>query len=257
MQGKNAINLLQSVDSTNNYAMRQVHEGMAEHGMAWLARQQTVGKGQAGRQWESTAGENILMSILLDTSELLLQDQFSLSAAMASACHAFINSYARKNVYIKWPNDIYWNDSKAGGILIENIIQGQTWKWAAVGLGININQTVFPAHLPNPVSLRQITGSHYPVSQIAEELHQKVLFYFRQLTGGNGRAILHYYNSALYKRGQAIQLKTNSRAITATLKGITIEGRLLIEETEEEFNYDDIKVVWEAPTYPPPTGNVI
>ena len=92
MQGKNRINLLQSVDSTNNYAMRQVHEGMAEHGMAWLARQQTAGKGQHEKTWETTAGENILMSIVLDTRPVLLQHQFTLSATIAAACHAFINS---------------------------------------------------------------------------------------------------------------------------------------------------------------------
>lgn len=244
MQAKNLINLLQFVDSTNNYAMRQVHEGMAEHGMAWLAKQQTEGKGQPGKQWETTAGENILMSIVLDMKMISLQQQFHLSAAVASACHAFVNSYAGKNVFIKWTNDIYYNDSKAGGILIENMIQGQAWRWAVVGLGININQVVFPAHLPNPVSLRQITGLHYPVEQMAEELHQKVLFYFQQLTGGNQQPILHYYNHALYKRDQSIRIHIDTRSITATLKGITDEGKLLIQETEEEFNYDDVRVEW-------------
>jgi BirA family biotin operon repressor/biotin-[acetyl-CoA-carboxylase] ligase len=249
MHAKNLINLLQFVDSTNNYAMRQVHEGMAEHGMAWLARQQTAGKGQAGKQWETAPGENILMSIVLDTKTISLQHRFTLSAAVASACHAFVNSYAGKHVFIKWPNDIYYNDSKAGGILIENVIQGQTWKWAVVGLGININQVVFPAHLPNPVSLRQITGLHYSVEKMAEELHQKVLFYFQQLVGGNQQPILHYYNHALYKRERPIRIHTDGRVITATLKGISEEGKLLIEETEEAFDYGDVRLEWEtAPT---------
>jgi BirA family transcriptional regulator, biotin operon repressor / biotin---[acetyl-CoA-carboxylase] ligase len=244
MQSKNLINLLQFVDSTNNYAMRQVHEGMAEHGMAWLAKQQTEGKGQHGKQWETTPGENILMSVVLNTKMVLLQHQFGLSAAVAAACHAFISSYAGKNVFIKWPNDIYWNDSKAGGILIENVVQGQTWDWAVVGLGLNINQTDFPANLPNPTSLRKITGLHYPVEQMAEELHQRVLFYYQQLIGGNRSAILHYYNNALYKRGQPIRLHTDNRSILVTLKGISEEGKLQIEETEEEFEYNNVRIDW-------------
>lgn len=244
MQAKNRIALLQSVDSTNNYAMGQVHAGMAEHGMAWLARQQTAGKGQHQKSWESNTGENILMSILLDTRSIPIQYQFGLSAAVASACHAFVNGYAGKGVCIKWPNDIYWRDSKTGGILIENIIQGQTWKWAIVGLGININQTDFPEHLPNAVSVRQITSLHYPVAQMAEELYQKIMFYFQQLINENRQAILHYYNNALYKRGQLIQIHTNSRVITGTLKGINEEGKLLLEETEETFDYGNVRLTW-------------
>ena len=84
----------------------------------------------------------------------------------------FFNFYAIDETSIKWPNDIYWRDRKAGGILIENILQGKKWKFAIVGIGININQTLFPASLPNPVSLKQITGKTFNVVELGKRALQ-------------------------------------------------------------------------------------
>jgi BirA family transcriptional regulator, biotin operon repressor / biotin---[acetyl-CoA-carboxylase] ligase len=241
---RNEITILESVDSTNNYAMGQVHAGVAAHGKAWLALEQKQGKGQLGKEWKTAKGDNITMSTVLDTSALSIQQQFKLSATVAAACHAFVKSYAGDNITIKWPNDIYWNDRKAGGILIENILQGQNWKWAIAGTGMNINQTSFPEHLPNPTSLSVITGDKYIIKELANELHQKILFYWQQLAGGNWELIYHYYNSFLYKKGEPIHLETGNKEIVATLKGISEDGKLLVAEADEAFDYGKVKVDW-------------
>lgn len=239
-----AITILESVDSSNNYAMAQVHAGVAVHGQAWLALEQIQGKGQQGKEWKTAKGDNITMSTALDTTAQLVQQQFRLSATVAAACHSFVKHYVGEDVFIKWPNDIYWNDRKAGGILIENILQGQTWKWAIAGTGININEAQFPAHLPNPVSLYQITGQQYAIEELAEILHQRILFYWQQLTGGNWELVHHYYNSNLYKKGEVVQIQLDSRSLIATIKGISEEGKLQIAETEEEFAYGSVQIDW-------------
>ena len=157
---RQSFTVLASVDSTNNYAMGQVHAGLAKHGEAWFAREQHSGRGQRSKQWVTQPGENIILSTVVEPF-LLIQQQFALSAAIALACHRFFSKYAGEETKLKWPNDLYWRDRKAGGILVENVLKGQDWKFAIAGMGININQTSFPDHLTYPVSLKQITGKTF------------------------------------------------------------------------------------------------
>jgi BirA family transcriptional regulator, biotin operon repressor / biotin---[acetyl-CoA-carboxylase] ligase len=180
---------LQSVDSTNNYARQLIHaaalpdrQDVAKHGMAVFSHTQVAGKGQRGKTWDSEKGSNIALSILIKPQGISINHQFYLSACAAVAVHEFFTTYAGDETKIKWPNDLYWQDRKAGGILIESLIGGQKsetrssgpvvskWKWAVVGIGININQTNFEG-LPNPVSLKQITGKSFEPLVLAKELY--------------------------------------------------------------------------------------
>src|SRR5688572_2022740 len=162
--------ILSSVDSTNNYAMARVQAGLAQHGAAWFAHEQTAGKGQRNKHWLTNPSENILLSVVLQPFTLTASEQFLLSASVALACCDFYKNYAGEETSIKWPNDLYWRDRKAGGILIENNFRGSEWVFAIAGIGININQTSFDPALPNPVSLKQITGKNFNVIQLAREL---------------------------------------------------------------------------------------
>lgn len=102
---------------------------------------------------------------------------------------------------IKWPNDIYWGDRKAGGILIENVISGtKNWKWAVIGIGLNINQTIFSPDLPNPVSLQQITGKKYNILEIANEICIVLDKNFRQVVNGDAKELFKKYRDQLYKK---------------------------------------------------------
>ena len=167
---------LSTIDSTNIYAMAQIKEGMAKSGSCFRADYQTHGKGQHGRVWESSKGQNLLCSYILelktlDTSKIWAPtDQNGFSAAIALGIRAFFDTYTNGDTKIKRPNDIYWRDRKAGGILIENQLKGTEWTWAVVGIGININQTVFSPEAPNPVSLKQITGRDWDILSLQEAL---------------------------------------------------------------------------------------
>ncbi|RYF81428.1 MAG: biotin--[acetyl-CoA-carboxylase] ligase [Chitinophagaceae bacterium] len=106
---------LQQVESTNNYATGAVHEGMAQHGMAVFAHHQTKGKGQHNKTWISDAGKNIAMSVVLQPPGLSLSQSFLISMATAVAVNSFFATYAGSETKVKWPNDLYWRDRKAGG----------------------------------------------------------------------------------------------------------------------------------------------
>jgi BirA family transcriptional regulator, biotin operon repressor / biotin---[acetyl-CoA-carboxylase] ligase len=242
------FNILNSVDSTNNYAMAKVHAGLANHGDAWFALQQTSGKGQRGKKWMTGNGDNIALSIVLKPAPLFISMQFRLSAAVALACHKFFSKYAGEATSIKWPNDIYWRDRKAGGILIENVIgpaapsTDSSWKYAVVGIGFNINQTSFEPSLANPVSLKQVTGRQYVPVILAKELLQLVLEYAELACNEPFDILLEQYNQLLYKKNQVVQFKKNDTELNCTVKAVTADGKLhCIHQTDEYFNFGEIE----------------
>lgn len=234
--------ILDKVDSTNNYAMAMVHAGMATHGMAWFAREQTAGKGQRGKQWVGKQDQNIALSIVVKPVELLATQQFFLSAAVALGCFDFFSKYAKEQTAIKWPNDLYWRDRKAGGILIENVVKGKNWNWAVIGIGININQTEFDDGILNPISLQQITGNRYDTIVMAMELHDCVMQRIGELNTKIFKEMLAEYNLHLFKKDCAVSLKKGSVRFETTVKGINEQGQLVCEDKIERiFNWGEVE----------------
>jgi BirA family biotin operon repressor/biotin-[acetyl-CoA-carboxylase] ligase len=238
---------LQSVDSTNNYALAQIHAGLAHHGMAFFAHEQTRGKGQRGKQWLTDKSANIILSLVLSPSVLGVGSPFQLSACIAVATHRFFSRYAGDETAIKWPNDIYWRDRKAGGILIENIFTGDKWTWAVVGIGLNINQATFPAGLPNPVSLKQITGKQHDAVALARELCADVEQISPYLSAENFTALLKIYNQHLYLIHQKAKLRQGNRVFEALIKGVTQTGELVANHgIDETFSVGQVE--WLLPS---------
>lgn len=239
--GKTFIEL-QSVDSTNNYAMALIHEGLAQHGLACFTHEQTAGKGQRGKNWVAEKGANIAMSIILQPMGLLQTEIFQLSACIAVAVRHFLSNYAGDEITIKWPNDIYWCDRKAAGILIENIFSGNKWSWAVAGIGININQTQFPAELPNPVSLKQISGKQNDILSLAKELCQIIDQHYSRLSAKGFKEILEDYNQHLYLKNQKTRLRKETRVFEALVKEVTASGELITNHgIDETFSFGQVE----------------
>ncbi len=232
--------ILDTVDSTNNYAMGAIHEGLATHGKCWLAREQTAGKGQRGKSWAMEKGKNIAMSLVLEPGRLQITNQFHLSAAVALTCFEFFNTYTGSETKIKWPNDLFWRDRKAGGVLIENVLQGKNWKWAVVGIGININQTKFDTFLNKAVSLKQITGQSFNVIDLAKELHALLMKY---LSGKEtAEIIMEQYNEHLYKLNNKVTLKKDGVKFDTVIKEVTPQGRLItVDAVEHAFDFGEVE----------------
>jgi BirA family biotin operon repressor/biotin-[acetyl-CoA-carboxylase] ligase len=235
--------ILPSIDSTNNYAMRQIQAGLASHGTTWFAREQTAGKGQRGKSWITTANQNIILSTVI-TPGLLPTRQFWLSATVALACYDFYKKYAGDETRIKWPNDLYWRDRKAGGILIENVFRGAEWLYAVIGIGININQFAFDPLLPNPVSLKQITGKDFDAAEMGRTLCQALETRYQALQTGGIDAIMQQYQQVLYKLHQPVTLKKGVILFETTIQGVSDTGRLLTKDViEREFDFGEVEFV--------------
>lgn len=234
---------LNRVNSTNIYAMEQLQAKMAEHGAAFFADLQTQGKGQMGKQWASEPGQNLLLSVILNTAQLNMGHQFALSAATALACYDFLSRYIPSELTIKWPNDLYWRDRKAGGILIENQISGGIWTYAVAGMGININQTDFAGIHKKVVSLKQITGENHTPVELAKVLCKDLERRYQQLLGHSGpEHILADYNAVLYQKDQAVKLKKDNIVATYTIHGVNHKGTLLASAgLPYEFSHGSIE----------------
>lgn len=221
--------------------MQQLQNGAAQHGAVWFAYDQTAGKGQRGRVWYTQPGQNIAMSTALATNGLAVSAQFYLSAAIALACRDTVAKYAGSETCVKWPNDVYWNDRKAGGILIENIIRGNNWQWAVAGTGLNINQTAFGDNTGRAVSVRQITGKTLDIIATAKELCANIELRYNQLFTSR-ETIMRDYNAVLYKKDKTVRLKKDSVAFDAVIKQVLPDGRLQVEGAAwDAFNFGEIE----------------
>ena len=237
---------LNEVDSTNNYAMRQVQAQMAGHGATWITMNQNAGKGQRGKAWNSEPGKNIMMSCVLEPVFLSIDNQFLLNITVALGCFDFFNNHT-DNVSIKWPNDIYWKDRKAGGILIENILHGKEWKYSIAGTGININQTFFPENLPNPVSLKEITGKTYDVIGLAKDLCKCLNLRWKQLRSGKDNDLFNDYLSNLYKKGETVTFKKNNQLFEAVVAGVNKNGELILDTGQQTTTHAFGSIDWILP----------
>jgi BirA family transcriptional regulator, biotin operon repressor / biotin---[acetyl-CoA-carboxylase] ligase len=231
------------VESTNNYATGALHAGLAQPGMAVFAHYQTGGKGQRHRQWLGESGKNIALSVILQPPGLALSQAFLLSMATAVGVHRFFSFYAGSECSVKWPNDLYWRDRKAGGILIESLVQGSEWKAAVVGIGININQTQFEALSTKAVSLKQITGKTYEPVLLAKELCRYLSDAYTLLHRLPDE-VMEQYRRHLYKRNETVRLKQGSRVFEAVVKDVTVLGELVVAHgTEERFGVGEVEWV--------------
>lgn len=231
-----------SVDSTNNYAMAQLRKGFAQHGTAFFAHEQMQGKGQQGKVWLSEKNTNLILSIVIDTTLLQLSQQFLLSMCMALAAHDLFSKYSGHDTFIKWPNDIYWRDRKAAGILIENIVTGNKWQWSVAGIGININQTTFDDQLTKAVSLKQICGKTLNPVALAKELCLMVEVRYRQLITGKTNLIIAEYNHLLYQRHSFVNLKKENISFKGFINLVDEFGFLCIgDPVYQKFSHGEIQ----------------
>ncbi|MEO9144140.1 MAG: biotin--[acetyl-CoA-carboxylase] ligase [Ginsengibacter sp.] len=236
------ILVLDSVDSTNNYAMALIRRGEMKGKKAVFAMEQTQGKGRRGKQWESRKGDNIILSVPLQMQWLPISRQFELSVAVALGCRDLITKYVSENVFIKWPNDLFINDSKAGGILIENVLKGTLWQWSVIGIGLNINEEGFETYSLQATSLKNTTGQTYNVLELAEELYDSIFNRIESLQAGNFEKLLQEYNEHLFAGGKKVKLRKQNIVFETTITGVTSSGELVTTDTlQRKFKVNEVE----------------
>jgi BirA family transcriptional regulator, biotin operon repressor / biotin---[acetyl-CoA-carboxylase] ligase len=231
--------------STNSQASIMLKEGLAAQGCVIYTDYQTTGKGRAGNKWESEKGKNLLFSIILIPNFISPEDQFLISMAISLGVCDFTDSHFLESK-IKWPNDIYINDDKIAGILIENSILGGTVENTIAGIGVNINQIVFPPSVPNPVSLSILTGREYDRKACLEELITCLGRRYEILMSGKPEQIRRDYLSHLYRLNEWHFYRSGGKQFRGIIKGISVFGKLIVEDDNAratEFDFKEIEYV--------------
>lgn len=159
--------ILPAVHSTNTYVSQNA--GALPIPCVVRAVEQTAGRGQRGNTWEAEPGLNLTLSFHLRPEGILPREQFAVSEAIALAV---CDTLAHYNIpaRIKWPNDVYVDDRKICGILIEHSLYGMEIRHTIAGIGLNVNQNRFVSDAPNPVSMTQLTGRSYDLDEVADIL---------------------------------------------------------------------------------------
>ncbi|MFN5248507.1 MAG: biotin--[acetyl-CoA-carboxylase] ligase [Bacteroidota bacterium] len=239
---------LSSVDSTNDEARRYIQAGIAVPGLAIFTADQQKGKGHRGKTWEAATDHSLALSILIKPDFLTVQQQFLLSALIALGTRAWLATQVATDQFrIKWPNDLYWNHQKIGGILIENIVtSGGEWNWAIVGIGINLNQDQFPSDLPNPVSLFQLNGKKSEPATAAKSLCASLSDFFQSAMNKDEQKILEQYQQFLYGSGELCSFSRAGVSFQAIPLGVTPQGELLLDRIEKPIQHGELE--WKIKT---------
>lgn len=214
--------------STNSELKLLQQKKLLPEGAIVKADYQTHGRGQAGNTWFSERGRNLLFSLLLYPNFIKAKKQFIISRIVALAIKKVLDQYM-EGVSIKWPNDIYWNDKKIAGMLIENNLLGQQISSTIVGIGLNVNQDEFPLELLNPVSMKQITGIEYDRDELLTSFIREFFLLYGSLQQGNEAKIERKYMNQLYRRENYHWYEDKDGRFEGKIMDVLSTGHLVLE----------------------------
>ncbi len=208
---------------------------------------QTAGRGQKGNSWESEDGKNLTFSLLLKHPPVKARDQFYLSEASALAVVEALTALAGDGFTVKWPNDVYWQDKKICGMLLENSLDGSDIATCIVGIGLNVNQERFVSDAPNPVSLFNITGQEHDLESLLKRVCSRIEQLVNTLDDATAREQLHrQYMAALYRNDgqQHLWEDAAGHRFMASLAGIAPDGTLTLHHedgTRHDYLFKEVK----------------
>lgn len=236
------LQIIDKTPSTNQFLLNQLADAGLASGTGVATFDQFDGRGQKGNKWLSEPGKNISYSLVIKPDFIPARNQFLLSEFVSLTVKGLLDEFT-KDITIKWPNDIYYKNSKIGGILIENKLEGSLISYSVIGIGLNINQISFPVELPNPISLSQITGETYDLQALAEKLHRRLITAFDHLSTDNESDIRKYYLNSLYRRDGFHRYKDGNGTFKARIMDINAHGQLILETEEGAAREYDFKEV--------------
>lgn len=219
----------ETVTSTNDVALEEIKSGKAVHGTVIYAGEQSNGRGQQGNKWVSSYDKNLTASIILYPKSLKATSQFIISKIVSVALVNLLSEYTT-GISIKWPNDIYAGDDKIAGILIEHSIKGDSLESSVVGIGLNLNQSIFSSDLPNPVSLGMITGMEHNRETILSELCRHIDSLYHMVGKGNFKPVDTAYRTHLYRCDKYCDYRVKGLVIKGRIEGVDEFGRLLLQD---------------------------
>lgn len=219
---------IDETDSTNRW-LRDYALSQPEGDYVVVSEYQTAGRGCGTNSWESERGKNLTFSLLIHPTEITADCQFRISEAVSLALCETLDGYVTdRQVSVKWPNDIYVDDCKICGMLIENRLRGRLMTDSIIGIGLNVNQREFFSDAPNPVSLVQLLGHEVALEPLLQAFLQKLEPMLQMDPETLGKA----YRERLYRREGEHEYRDGKGLFRAKLLNVLDDGRLVLLDTE-------------------------
>jgi BirA family biotin operon repressor/biotin-[acetyl-CoA-carboxylase] ligase len=225
---KNSL-FVPQIQSTNAFLWEMLRKERLQEGFVVYTDFQTAGKGQIGNSWESEARKNLLFSMVLYPQKIPLDQLFLLSQFVSLGIKKALDKYV-EGISVKWPNDIYWNEKKICGILIENSLQANKVR-TVIGIGLNVNQEIFLSGAPNPVSLRQIIGKPVNRKLLLNRIVQNIMESYNEL---DVEKIRLEYASSLYRKDSFYSYMAGGEFFEAKILLVHPDGQLELETKSGE-----------------------
>lgn len=229
---------IDETDSTSNYlkSLLATLDGVQREPRLTVAHAdfQRAGRGQGSNSWESERGKNLLFSVSCHPTWVPVRSQFLISESMALALCDALSAHT-DGISIKWPNDIYWNDRKISGTIIENTLNGGHINDCIIGTGVNVNQQEFRGDAPNPVSLCQIVGHEIDRLPLLHDIIKRLDAYLADLRNGNYDKIAALYMSRLYRGHGFFPFRDKDGDFEAAIVEVEDDGHLILRDRDEQI----------------------
>lgn len=225
------IHYFNEVASTQRVAAEMADEGAAS-GTVVIAELQTAGRGRLGRSWHSPAGVNLYMTIILRPTRPLAEvSRLSLVAGVATA--EALETVAPGIVALKWPNDVWLNGRKAGGIIAEVVTDAsQALKCVLLGIGLNVNLALheIPDDLRDKAtSVRIATGRACDRIELTATLCNRLHTRYMEVEAEGFAAVRPAWERYSALTGRRVTVLDGDTRIAGVVRGIDSEGALILE----------------------------
>lgn len=239
---------LNATDSTNAYLKSLLVTETLEDFTVVVADEQLKGRGQMGTVWESQKDKNLTFSVLKKLNHFGIDDKFLLNMCVSLAVYRVLKEQRVPDLSVKWPNDILSGSSKICGILIENIVNGNTISLSVLGIGLNVNQTDFE-NLARASSLRLILGKVFNLEELLHLILTALNALFLDLEKGENDTIKRTYERLLFRKDKpsTFETTTSGKTLMGFIRGVSNDGKLILELEDhvlKEFDLKEIRLLY-------------
>jgi BirA family transcriptional regulator, biotin operon repressor / biotin---[acetyl-CoA-carboxylase] ligase len=238
---------LPSCQSTNDEAADLIAQSDPPEGTVIITDNQTAGRGQRGNTWITEPGLNLTFSTILRPNFLTPSEQFWLNIAFSLGVADALQPLTDGLLRIKWPNDIYVDNQKLGGILIENTLQGSKLAWSVIGLGLNVNQAAFPVGTATSLQARFPLPDGYYLPAILTTLCEAIEQRYLQLKANHRNALKASYLQQLFRYGERHLFKDvlQDNYFEGTIANVNENGQLIVTANGQNqvFNFKEIEFI--------------
>jgi BirA family biotin operon repressor/biotin-[acetyl-CoA-carboxylase] ligase len=241
--GKNLV-FMPECHSTNSLALKLCQQSpLTAEGTVVITLNQTAGRGQRGNTWHSEPGKNLTFSIVLRPTFLSVNDLFCLNIFSSLALHDYLSEKGCPSVNIKWPNDIYVQEKKICGLLVENLLQGNELNGSVLGIGLNVNQERFD--VDHATSLSVVLNRQLELQEELEILLTKIEVRYLQLRANKLSGLMEDYLQAMYGLNEAHFFTSFGDTFEGTICGVDRSGRLRVRIGGKERVFETKEIRYE------------